>query len=231
MSNEVRSAVADFLGPKLNAATGRLAITFPMHPSLLSAYQEHCQPFFLAQMLPSKPEGFGLLDDEAGQAKLLDMLEDEKVKEEMLREWGRRHQSGLERWKSLENYAKKKNPRLVARLVEVQFSYTYPRLDVNVSKGMNHLLKSPWCVHPKTGRVCVPVDPEAAYDFDPSTTPTLRTIAADLDAAGVAEKGTKDISRTQLVQYEAAFDAFLKTLENGIRGAKARASKASSMEF
>ena len=39
MSNEVRSSVADYLGPKLNAATGRLSIQIPMHPTLKEAYE------------------------------------------------------------------------------------------------------------------------------------------------------------------------------------------------
>jgi len=60
------------------------------------------------------------------------------------------------------------------------FTYLYPRLDANVSTGINHLLKSPFCVHPKTGKICVPIDPNAPEDFRVSKVPTLTSVINEL---------------------------------------------------
>ena len=156
------------------------------------------------------------------------MLENEQIAEQLLDAFEKRPaMSGAERWKRIKSECK--TPKLAAVLTEVVFTYTYPRLDVNVSKGMNHLLKSPWCVHPKTGRVCVPVKVSECEEFDPSSVPTLKTIADDLDAGGASLKDGRDISRTRLAPFEAAFDAFLAKCENAIRGERAREKAAAPL--
>ncbi|EMP29374.1 DNA primase small subunit [Chelonia mydas] len=40
---------------------------------------------------------------------------------------------------------------------EIMLQFCFPRLDINVSKGVSHLLKSPFSVHPKTGHARTPV--------------------------------------------------------------------------
>jgi DNA primase small subunit len=66
---------------------------------------------------------------------------------------------------------------------DIILQYTYPRIDAEVSKHRNHLLKAPFCVHPKTGRICVPVDPETIDEFDPELVPTVGQLLRELDAA------------------------------------------------
>ena len=45
-------------------------------------------------------------------------------------------------------------------------------------------MQAPFCVHPKTGKVCVPIDPARAYDFDPETVPTVESLLQELEKQG-----------------------------------------------
>ena len=49
--------------------------------------------------------------------------------------------------------------------------------------------------------------------------------------AGAEGKAVKDISRTRLAPYEAAFDAFLRKLEGSIRAERVRSMSVASLDF
>ena len=79
---------------------------------------------------------------------------------------------------------------LTAAVEDIIRQYTYPRLDAEVSKHRNHLLKAPSCVHPKTGRVCVPVDPDHIDDFNPERVPTVGQLLREPDNISAGSDGT-----------------------------------------
>lgn len=62
---------------------------------------------------------------------------------------------------------------------DIQMGMMYPRLDINVSKHINHLLKSPFCVHPKTSLISVPLDEKSIINFDFSKIPSLKECLND----------------------------------------------------
>jgi DNA primase small subunit len=84
----------------------------------------------------------------------------------------------------------------------VILQYTYPRIDTEVSKHLNHLLKSPFCIHPGTGRVCTPfASLKEIEDFDPEEVPTVGQLLREL------ERNPADGYRgTSLKKYVDIFD-------------------------
>ncbi len=59
---------------------------------------------------------------------------------------------------------------------EIILIFLYPRLDVHVSTDIGHLLKTPFSVHPVTGKVCVPFKIENLDTFDPFSSPSLKEL-------------------------------------------------------
>ncbi|KAF0533393.1 DNA primase small subunit [Gigaspora margarita] len=75
----------------------------------------------------------------------------------------------------------KKAEQLQICNLEIIFQYNYPRLDESVSKNVNHLLKSPFYVHPKIGRACVLIQPDDCENFDPFEVPTVSSLYQELN--------------------------------------------------
>lgn len=107
---------------------------------------------------------------------------------------------------------------------EIKLQYSYPRLDINVSKGLNHLLKSPFCVHPKTGKICIPFNANVVDKFVPDKVPTIMTLIEEInayDAKNKIEEETyilnkkriKDYKKTSLNKSLYIFQEFLQNLE------------------
>ncbi|GIX91375.1 DNA primase small subunit [Caerostris extrusa] len=82
-------------------------------------------------------------------------------------------------------------------ITEVKFQLCYPRLDINVTKGLNHLLKAPFCVHPKTGRVCVPIDIKSVDSFNPFTVPTISSLCKEIDDYDASIKESENMDEEQ----------------------------------
>lgn len=78
--------------------------------------------------------------------------------------------------KSMKQNTKKK---LDLCINDFKLNILYPRLDINVTTRINHLLKSPFCIHPKTGLVSIPLTDNDILEFKKENVPRLDALVFD----------------------------------------------------
>ena len=180
LSDEGRSAVAEYFAVVKGKGQGRRVLSStPMHPSVKRAYDGVLKQYWIESYLPTQQ----ILEDETKLEQLLNLIPDEDIRADLASEFATSSLNSVDRWGVIErrvqdSLKKDKNYKLTGALEKIILWHIYPRVDIEVSRHMNHLLKGPFCVHPKTGRVCVPMDPAKAESFDPELVPTV----VDLDS-------------------------------------------------
>lgn len=244
LNTNARAAVVDYLsmiGEKAKEDEDKRVVRLPkrLHP-MVADVCEIARPSFEAyieaQQLLEHPERF---------TPLLDMLPAPETREELKKAWSDpdNYQTTAERWAVLKATVERdagKTSNLKAQyaraphvLKEIMLAYVFPRYDAAVTRGFNHLLKSPFVVHPKTGRVCVPIDAGNAEAFDPLAVPTVLQLIDQIDSfdkqhGAEAAKSTPHYQKTALAPYIKQFNAFLSGVQKATRGDRVRAAQAAA---
>ena len=252
MDDAKRRAVANYLEVVRGGAGGakKVSLRRPLHPHIarsLDTLREHFQADVLEGQDPWRtPEQaeklLALLPSDAG-ASLADGLRSK---------WDAHPaRSSVSKWADIDAVAKTISSKaldtraLLDAKQDIVLEYTYPRLDINVSKKLNHLLKSPFVVHPGTGRVCVPIDLRRLDEFDPLAVPTVQSLVRDIDSwKGPAEEDVgagdevkrhvQDWEKTGLRPYIEYFRSFVIGLMREGRDARVKREREEAdvkMEF
>jgi len=219
LNNDHRSAVAEYMkmvagGIGKSRADIKMNGCEELHPSIEAAYriclkvfkEDPLGPLQGQDILRKGPHLSNILQElTVSEQNFISKYVERHPEATSLDIWGMFEKVALEREEKAKTFKQRVEMKMF--LKDVVLQYTYPRLDINVSKQINHLLKSPFVVHPKTGRVCVPIDPAKMDEFDPTKVPTIGSLVDELNAGA-------DVRHTSLREYTHFFEEkFLQPLE------------------
>ncbi|XP_030589912.1 DNA primase small subunit [Archocentrus centrarchus] len=242
LSVAARSAVTEYLSLVKGGdeTVKKVVLTEPIHP-FISNSLDVVKEYFSRYALQDQD----LMGSKESVDKVLALVpEDPRI---YLQQEFEKEKKPEKRWKLIMTEAKRKQGTAKKGQYfekEIMLQYCYPRLDANVSKGVNHLLKSPFSVHPKTGRISVPIDVSELDKFDPFSVPTISLICEELDRPRPSEeketsedakekedekdaaekRKIRDYKRTSLAKYINCFDQFLDGMARSWKGELLRKS-------
>ncbi|OQO01144.1 hypothetical protein B0A48_13387 [Cryoendolithus antarcticus] len=243
MDDAKRRAIANYLVLKQDEKKG---IRRPLHPHLDRSL-DLLNPHFTKDVL-SVQDPWATAEQ---ASKLLDLLPDKVLTTALQKKWDSApNRSSAQKWADIDSVAENGNlstmspKQLVDTRQDIRLEYTYPRLDAEVSKKLNHLLKSPFVIHPGTGRVCVPIDVRRLEDFDPFAVPTVTQLLQEIDTwdaearrqeMSEEEKSkVEDWQKTRLKPYVEYFRGYVAALlkdESRVKRERDEEAGAESMEF
>jgi len=228
LTQSARGAVAEYLqivsGGERKTKKVNIPGNIKVHPSLDRAVKIIKESFEKLCLIDQD-----ILGNKERWNKVLALIPDEELRADCAASMEKAKNS-IERWniisEKVNHYIKNKefNKRKSKKflMMEIMLQYAYPRLDIAVSKGMNHLLKAPFVIHPKTGRVCVPFNPAKVEKFDPRDVPTVLQLVEEIDKftkdADEAMKKVKAYKMTSMKEPVAIFEEFLSNLGTTWKG-------------
>lgn len=252
LPDDRRKAIAGYLEIVRGGAQSgkRVNVKRPLHPHI-SRSLEILKPYFASTVL-NEQDVFCSADSDAHSEHLLSLLPDKNLITALRKKWASSpSRLSSSKWADIDSVARTSGSRtldtrgLLDAKQDIVLEYAYPRLDAEVSKKQIHLLKSPFVVHPGTGRVCVPIDVSKVDEFDPESVPKVSELLEQINdwdiehnsgvkdgpsssgQAGDAEIGTDgkrksvpDYEKTRLKPYIDHFRTFIAALNRDERGGK-----------
>jgi len=201
-----RSAVAEYLQVLTggDGKTKKINLKESIHPSISYALK-----IIKDEFKDLCIKGQDILGNQELWQKVLVLIPDQNIRTKLHSDFATLKDSE-ERWSRLVSHTNERTQD------EIMLQFAYPRLDINVTKGLNHLLKSPFCIHPKTGRVCIPFNPDKVDDFRPENVPTVNQLVDELDKSSKDEtkaSNVEDYDKTSLKGPMKVFESFLRDLQ------------------
>ena len=200
LPDDRRRAIAGYLDIVRGGSMGgkKVNLKRPLHPHIARSL-DILKDYFKQTTLVDQDTFLVTQQAEA----LLSLLPDKTLNDSLRKKWASSPgRSSTSKWSDIDTLAQAagksssvNTTTLGEAKQDIVLEYTYPRLDAEVSKKMIHLLKSPFAVHPGTGRVCVPIDARKPEAFDPLSVPTVMQLLDEIDrydAENQAPDGNED---------------------------------------